>query len=946
MKRLVVLIIALFAAAGLVKAQKQSNVWYFGQKAGIDFNGGTPLALSGGVINQAEGCASIADPLSGQLLFYTDGITVWNRTHRPMPGGNGSLWGHPSSTQSALILPKPRSASEYYVFSSDAGEYINPPNIGIHYSIVDMRQDGGLGDVTVRNIPLLVKASEKLTAIQHCNGTDAWVLAHDWEGDGYYAYAVTKYGISAPVVTHIGVRQGVGAPRGDPYSNAIGYLVSSSNGKRLASAIYGSGIIELFDFDNRTGKLSNLITLSVNEIAYGVSFSPDGTKLYATMKVGTGSNVGDPNAVAQFDLRSGQQSAIQASQTVVGSDGKVGMMGLQLGPDGKIYVARVGDSFLGVINNPNALGNACNFQVRGMNLGTGQCQQGLPNMITTYYDPTVISCRPPSADFTRSDTIICQGKCITYTDRSIDNPTRWEWSFEAGSPASFSGKNPPQVCYASPGTFSVRLISSNDNGADTAVKSVQVVPLPGADAGPDLSICIGESRKLNAAGNGTYQWTGQGLNCTTCQSPVATPKVTTTYRLVVTNSSGCQSIDSVTITVSPYPKADAGSDVTICQGESTQLSNNGAGGYQWSPAAGLSCTDCQNPVANPTVTTVYKVVVTNPSGCSSIDSVRVRVVPPPVADAGPDRFICLEENATLSGSGGGSYLWTPSDGLNCTTCRNPVAMPTSTTTYHLTVTGANGCTSTDSTTVHVNRAPRLARVHIDNTYTAFPGTGLKIPVTLDDALDEARISDFLFTLHYQPGMLRLENGGSENLSLLIGGTLTDGWSVNVIQMQDGLFSARFTAPPGSYLKGTGALMNLRFLSFLYSATISPLPFEMELTGAECTSLIRNPGMVRLDSICGLNLRLIQGGEHPFSLAQNSPNPFGAKTTIQFSLGLDGPTTLEVFNASGQKVVTLLNSYMTEGAHSVIWNAQSYPSGIYYIRITSGYWGDEKRMVKQ
>jgi len=84
-------------------AQGEANIWYFGENAGIDFNSGTPVAISDGQINTREGCSSFSDA-NGNLLFYSDGTTVWNKNHTPMPNGMG-LKGHSSSTQSAMIIP-------------------------------------------------------------------------------------------------------------------------------------------------------------------------------------------------------------------------------------------------------------------------------------------------------------------------------------------------------------------------------------------------------------------------------------------------------------------------------------------------------------------------------------------------------------------------------------------------------------------------------------------------------------------------------------------------------------------------------------------------------------------------------------------------------------------------------------------------------------------------
>src|SRR6186713_1424963 len=144
-------------------AQKENNMWYFGKNAGLDFNSGAPVPLTNSAMNTWEGSASVADPVTGNLLFYTNGEFVWNSNHNLMPNGNG-LWGQYSSCQSSLIVPVPGNSTNYYVFTTDAatGGF---PNAGMMaYSIVDMSLAGGLGDVTVKNVALFDTTTEKLTA--------------------------------------------------------------------------------------------------------------------------------------------------------------------------------------------------------------------------------------------------------------------------------------------------------------------------------------------------------------------------------------------------------------------------------------------------------------------------------------------------------------------------------------------------------------------------------------------------------------------------------------------------------------------------------------------------------------------------------------------------------------------------------------------------------------
>ena len=114
MNKIVFFVFLLFVSLSTY-AQKEANIWYFGYNAGLDFNSGSPVALTDGQIYTQEGCASIANS-SGQLLFYTDGITVWNRNHQIMSNGTG-LFGHDSSTQSSTIVQKPNSPNLFYIFT-------------------------------------------------------------------------------------------------------------------------------------------------------------------------------------------------------------------------------------------------------------------------------------------------------------------------------------------------------------------------------------------------------------------------------------------------------------------------------------------------------------------------------------------------------------------------------------------------------------------------------------------------------------------------------------------------------------------------------------------------------------------------------------------------------------------------------------------------------------
>jgi hypothetical protein len=171
-------------------AQKEGNMWCFGDGAGIDFNSGSPVFFPGVALTQWEGVSSIANA-NGQLLFYSDGITVWNRNHTVMPNGSG-LTGGFSSTQSALIVKQPGPNPYYYLFSAPETGSFNPLN----YSIVDTTLQGGLGDITLKNVAVYPNCDERVTACRHSNGTDIWILTSTFSGDSIAAFLLSSSGLS------------------------------------------------------------------------------------------------------------------------------------------------------------------------------------------------------------------------------------------------------------------------------------------------------------------------------------------------------------------------------------------------------------------------------------------------------------------------------------------------------------------------------------------------------------------------------------------------------------------------------------------------------------------------------------------------------------------------------------------------------------------------------
>ena len=340
--------------------------WYFGANAGLNFNTDPPTILTNGMINTMEGCATISNT-SGNLLFSTDGINVYDNTNTLMPNGTGLL-GDPSSTESSIIVPAPGNINQYYIFTVSA-DY-SGTNTNVTFSIVDMTLNSGKGDVVTsgKNSVLLLHTDEVVTAIPASNGNYYWIVTKEQLSNSYYAYQLTTSGIntSTPVITNIGVttiNDGEGG-------GAIGYMKSNSAGTKIVHVYYdnvnsGSNNVDVFDFNASTGVLSNYNAVDNLATPYGCEFSPNGSLLYVASFMNTG--------IYQYDLtNSNAKYKVSASTTAAD---------MQNAPNGKIYIANFGVTNLDIIANPNVVGSGCNYSANAQGLGGKSCEGGLPNII-------------------------------------------------------------------------------------------------------------------------------------------------------------------------------------------------------------------------------------------------------------------------------------------------------------------------------------------------------------------------------------------------------------------------------------------------------------------------------------------------------------------------------------------------------------------------------------
>ncbi|SFQ80320.1 T9SS type A sorting domain-containing protein [Hymenobacter arizonensis] len=415
-------LVATFLGAGLwlsslaATAQPGSGTWYFGQRTGLVFANGTVRAVEdSGNTQPANGHAAltVTDAASGQLRFYGNATTLWNRAHRPMPHGDSlAPRAFNRAPQAALAVPAPGQDGQYYVFTLGDDPAVGPPATQLTYSLVDLALQNGLGDVVAgtKNRRAGGGYGYQFTAVPHANGQDYWVLIRRWDAPVFDAYRLTRAGLAFSHAQRIGPDQPAWAPGRFPFVD--GFLKASPNGARLAYALADLPQLSLFDFDASTGLLSHYRPLGPLNGLGGVSFSPDNSKLYVE-NYSTTPSPSHPggrafNVLSQYDLAAGSDAAVAASGMSIVVDNpatnirtdrqtSLGAYPLQLGPDGKLYANSLyddpalaqapGQSNFYVVNYPNRRGFACDVQYRAFVFpGGGNTCCGLPNLVQSPFN--------------------------------------------------------------------------------------------------------------------------------------------------------------------------------------------------------------------------------------------------------------------------------------------------------------------------------------------------------------------------------------------------------------------------------------------------------------------------------------------------------------------------------------------------------------------------------
>jgi gliding motility-associated-like protein len=334
----------------IANAQGENNIWAFGYHNGLDFNVTPPVFIQTHT-EATEGSGSVSDA-NGNLLFYTNCDNVWDKNGNVMPNGSG-LFGNDagSTSQAAVIVRFPADHNKYYLFSLGSAQTIHSGML--FYNVIDMSLNNGLGDIVpaAKNILLDSFLNEGMTVAKgKCNSY--WLISHRQNTPVYHSFKIDAAGIHPPVnSTGLGVW----------VEHSGGEIKVSNDGQKIVCtefSLNGKGF-ELGTFDPATGIISGTIELDnlpPYNGYYGISFSPDDSKVYAA---------GISGYLSQFDISAyPDATAINAAEYIY-PDGNMGGT-MRIGPDDKIYIARANTLYIACINNPNATGNAANLDAQAL----------------------------------------------------------------------------------------------------------------------------------------------------------------------------------------------------------------------------------------------------------------------------------------------------------------------------------------------------------------------------------------------------------------------------------------------------------------------------------------------------------------------------------------------------------------------------------------------------
>jgi hypothetical protein len=862
-----VLITALCVASAAA-ADLSYSTWYFGQGAGLRFTASGTTVLTNGRTNMIEGTSAISDPVTGALLFYTDGDNVWNSEHTCIATGIGGVT--KSSTQAAMIVAAPNTPSLYFIITTQDATQGKTSEA----RVTAVRRSG---DRFVVGDPQLLEAgvAEKIAVTSTKDGRGLWVLLRlRTPRRGFVAYRLDENGFGKPVYSTVGA-----ALLQDNHGR--GEMKISPDARWIATASENL-CAELFTFDQTTGAVALHSTFGRMEQRYGVCFSNDASLLY----MNNGWTHAPQNRIYQYDLNA---KDIPASEQVVGTveDG-VGTGTMQMGPDGRIYVARYVTQHIGVIERPNLRGTACSYNDKAITF---------PLTVQVKWGLTVKPSETLVPNLTSADVAACIG-----TQTVIGQPARegLTYRWEPATNLSDASAAQPTLTVASNQTLTLTVNDANGNRWSHSMNVIaHAVPQAKIAANGPITFCRGGSVVLDAGVDAdSYTWS------TGARTRTITVSSAGTYEVIVASAQECTTRDAITVNVADMPTAISTSDTAICKGESVTLLATGGVRYRWSPVTGLDDPESATPIATPLVSTQYTVEVFNAFGCSSVASVQVNVEQIPTLSIDQhDTTISACGSITLSAAEGfAAYRWNTGE-----------------TTRSISVKAA-GSYSVDA-------------------MTALGCTASSSPVTISTMSNSVSVG-----VEVSPSVARdgehvvvrlVRTAGSDALSS------SDSLSV-LLRMRSGVLAPRSDAARGEiseniwrYVRVTVAANSDILAELPYVATLGDtIGTAIELIAVTPHGCLQADGISNatfsLDEVCyaGGRVRTVHAGTPTPIEARIMPNPAVGSTTVRFDLRTESSVDVEIIDVVGQRVLSADLGSMKAGTHEQLLDVSSLAAGTY------------------
>ena len=589
-------------------------------------------------------------------------------------------------------------------------------------------------------------------------------------------------------------------------------------------------------------------------------------------------------------------------------------------------------------------------------MGCSCCNDPYINGLTLNYNYSV-------ASFTVSDSTICPGESIQFSNTTGGTVLTKKWYFTGGTPATATINN-PTVTYNTPGVYPVSLVTTNASGTDSTIKNsyitVYTPPTATCTAGGNTTFCSGSSVVLNAnTGAGlTHQWQKNNVNISGATSSNYTAIANGSYRVVVTSSVGCTNISTgIPVTVNPKPVAtiSAGGATSFCPSDSVMLSASPGSGYTFSWVKNYATIAGATGIFYAAKASAnYKVIVTNGFGCSKTSNIIPVVVNTPVATATVQgsASVCNGNGVTLKANTGAglSYQWKIGS-TNIGGATDSMYTAYTSGSYKVKVTNSCGSKTSAAKVVSINPLPSIA-LSSGGPISFCNGGSVLLSVTGDTGLT----------------YVWLKNGAS--IAGAVSPTYTAGSSGTYTVIATNSFSCTSTSNPiivtvnttvanitangpttfcnsDSVVLAANTGTNLTYQWTKNNVTIAGAAassytaktagsYRVNVTNT-ATSCVKTSSVVQVI----VNCRLSDGSELDGVVMDVTPNPFYNQTEVNIVLPETESGSLQITSIDG-KVIT---SEMLKGGKNTLLLGQELESGVYLVRLTCGGVEKVRRIVK-